>query len=228
MTGLRDLRDEDMLGMLADFYARVGREELCSALVLSLLASLVLEGCRPSATTWQAQAEREGCTAALLASTAPYDSSQVLQLAGTYRLVQVDTARGWFELSRKYGTTSTHPTMRLWVPDSATRYSRINPLTQERMAVNRPIVGMLNGYEDKGFTADSPQIQLTGRSRDWISILFDPRPMLDGSVTLLPIERRGPWGFGGYFAEGSYVVPVGVDGQPLDQRAGFYCAFRIR
>lgn len=198
------------------------------ALALSLLVSAALAGCRPTATTWQSEAERVGCTAAMLAATAPYDSSQVLQLAGTYRLVQIDTARGWFELFGKYGAASTFPTTRLWIPDSATRYSRINPLTRKRMAVDRPIVGMLNGYEDKGFTADNPQVELSGKSRDWISVYFDPRPTLDGSMWLFPIQRHGPWGFGGYFVEGSNVVPTGVDGKPLDQRAGFYCAFRIR
>jgi hypothetical protein len=198
-----------------------------AALVLSLLASAAIDGCRPSATTWQAQAERAGCTAALLASTARYDSSQVLQLAGTYRLVQIDTARGWFELEQEYGDASLRSTMRLWVADSATRYSRVNPLTQQRMAVDRPIVGMLSGYEAKGFTADNPQIQVTGKRHDGISVVFDPRPTLDGSMWGFPIERRGSWGFGGYFSEGSYVVPVGLDGRPLGQRAGFYCAFRV-
>jgi hypothetical protein len=43
---------------------------------------------------------------------------------------------------------------------------------------------------------------------------------------ILSIERVGSWGFGGYCLEGSYAVPVGRNGKPLGQRAGFYCAFR--
>jgi hypothetical protein len=195
------------------------------ATILSLVALAWTAGCRPPASSWQAFAEQKGCTESLLATTARYDSSQVLELAGTYRLVQIDTARGWIDLRSEDGAPRDD-VMLLWVPDSATRYSRVNSMSRERVTVDRPILGELKGYESTGFTSDYPQVEVTGRNHDWVIVVFDAKPMFDGAAWVFPIERRGSWGFGGYFIQGSYVVPVGPDGKALAQRAGFYCAFR--
>jgi hypothetical protein len=112
--------------------------------------------------------------------------------------------------------------------DSLHRYSSIDTLTGMKRAIDRPIVGVLAGYEKAGFTADEPQAYLRGRRWDWLTVVFELQPGDGSTVWGLPLERHGAWGFGGYFKEGAYAVPVGVNGQPLGQRAGFYCAIRMR
>jgi hypothetical protein len=191
----------------------------------SLLAALV--GCHHRLASWQEVAAESGCTAELLASTAAYDSTRVLALAGAYRLIQVDTTPGWVELEVAHSFPAQGRLLRLWVADSVNARWRKNLWTRELVRVNHPIAGALSGYEDKGFSVENPQVEVTSRALNYLTVRFTPQPVFDGPLWEFPIERLGPWGFGGYFLEGSYVVPVGRDGQALGQRAGFYCAFRL-
>lgn len=196
------------------------------ALSTALLAALV--GCHHQPSTWQELAAKNGCTSELLARTAPYDSTRLSTLVGSYRLVQIDTTAGWFELERGYGDAGRASAMRLWAADSLNAHWRKNLFTGKIGPVNRPISGALAGYENAGFSAGNPQIDVTSRALDYLTVRFTPQLMFDGQIWELPIERLGSWGFGGHFEEGSYVVPAGRDGRALGQRAGFYCAFKLR
>ena len=183
-------------------------------------------GCHAPIGGWADLARASGCTPDLIASAPRYQSTDIQKLAGQYTLVQIDTARGWFEFERKYGTVGRYPTLTLWVTDSLHRFSRLNPLTKRRVPADIPLAGALSGYEHAGFTPDRPQAEVTGPDYDHVVIVFQPEMVLDAPLWELPIQRIGNWGFGGYFAEGSIVVPVGVDGRVLGQRAGFYCALK--
>jgi len=192
-----------------------------SAIFLSLTIA-----CHRPLPSWRDVATGSGCTPELLARTAAYDSTRVLDLIGSYRLVQVDTTRGWIELERHNGSPGTAIPLRLWATDSTHRRWRRNPMTGKLVPANRPIVGILAGYEEKGFSPENPQVVVTSPALDYLTITFTLQPMFDGTLWEFPIQRLGSWGFGGFFYDAEYVVPAGVDGKPLDQRAGFYCAFR--
>jgi hypothetical protein len=115
---------------------------------------------------------------------------------------------------------------RLWVVDSAHAQWRRSPISQSLVRINRPIAGTMAGYEDKGFSADNPQVEVTSRTLDELTIRFGRGFVFDGPILLLPIERIGSWGFGGYFEGDGYIVFGGRDGKPLGPRAGYYCALR--
>ena len=193
-----------------------------SARWFAALIVIGLTGCHHQPASWASVSTETGCTPQLLARTAAYDSTRVLALAGSYRLVQIDTARGWTDL---FPSRSEWPRLALRAADSAQAHT-VQSGMGRNVAVYRPIVGS-TGVDQRGFSAENPQVYVDSRSLNYLTIQFTPRPMLDGPIMILPIERLGPWGFGGYFREGSLFVPAGRDGKPLGQRAGFYCAFRL-
>jgi hypothetical protein len=197
-----------------------------SRLVVAIALTCSLIGCHRQSSPWPALAARTGCTPDLLARTREYDSSYVRSLAGSYQLVQIDTTPGWIELEASYGTLEQWPQLRLWMVDSAHAHSRRNMFTKALVPANRPIAGSLSGYEREAFTADYPQVEVSSKALDYLVVRFTPKLVLDGPLWEFPIQRLGAWGFGGYFEEGSYVVPTRPDGTPLGQRAGLYCAFR--
>ena len=90
-----------------------------------------------------------------------------------------------------------------------------------------PLAGALSGYEDAGFTPDRPQVEVAAPGYQLV-VRFQSDYSFDNPLWELPIERRGSWGFGGFFEEASIVRPSGEDGNALEQRAGFYCAFKQR
>jgi hypothetical protein len=192
---------------------------------LVILFSAIL-GCHAPIRAWPDLARTTGCTPALLASASDYAPSRLGELTGQYTLVQIDTARGWIELKRRQGTLNRHPVLTLWSTDSLHRFSRENPLTKRRVPADIALAGALSGYERAGFTPDRPQVEVSGPGYDWVVIRFQPELVFDAPLWELPIQRLGSWGFGGYFTEGSIVVPVGEDGRALGQRSGFYCAFK--
>jgi hypothetical protein len=192
---------------------------------LLTIATLTAAACRRPMAQWHAVSQRSGCTPALLRATPAFDTAHILGVVGTYELVQVDTARGWHTV----GGTAAHPwpVLDLWAADSVHAHSRRDGLTHELVAANRPVVGALRGYEMEGFTADNPQAELAPHRETYLIVQFSSQPMGDGStIWTLPVTYLGNWGFGGYYQEGAYVLPAGPDGEPLGQRAGFYCAFR--
>lgn len=189
---------------------------------------VALVGCQHRVSTWRDVARATGCTPELLARSAPYDSTHVRDLAGTYRLVQVDTAHGWVATEVKNGAPVEGRPMRLWVPDSIVAHWRRHPLSRKLIPANRPIVGEVPSYGEKGFTDMNPQVAITGAASDRLVIQYHSRMALDGVADWnFPIERVGTWGFGGYFDEGpDWIIPFGVDGKPLPPRSGYYCALR--
>lgn len=199
---------------------RLSRHAVASVLICTVLA------CHRQGFGWPDLASKTGCTPELLARTPSYDSSRVLSLVGSYRLIEIDTARGWIELESSFPHPGEWPRLRLWVVDSVHARWRRSIITQSLVRVNRPVAGMVAGNEEKGFTADNPQTEVTSRDLNELTIRFTPGIVLDGPIEFLPIARLGSWGFGGYFEDGAIVVPVGRDGKPLGQRAGYYCAFR--
>ncbi|HEV7990792.1 MAG TPA: hypothetical protein VGP25_03160 [Gemmatimonadaceae bacterium] len=195
--------------------------------VRRILPLLLLAGACHRITSWPELAERKGCTPQLLASAAPYEPSRMPELAGSYRLVLIDTSHGWLEIERNDGELANEHRLTLWATDSLHRYSRYNDFRKRRDSTDRPLIGILVGYEKAGFTADRPQAQITGLRYDGLSVVFQPEIMLDGASWDLPIQRQGSWGFGGYFQERANVLPGGAHGESLGQRAGFYCALRV-
>ena len=189
------------------------------------LALCAIIGCRAPIHGWPDLARTSGCTPELLASAPRYRATDVLKLAGQYRLVQVDTTRGWFEFEREQGIVGQYQTLTLWPTDSLHRFSRFSPLTTRRLPADIPLVGALSGYEHAGFTPDRPQVEISAPDY-YLVVRFVSGYEFDAPIWELPIERRGSWGFGGYFAEADIVRPAGSDGKALGQRAGFYCAFK--
>jgi hypothetical protein len=192
--------------------------------VLTSALLLAIAGCHRPIPTWRHLAAQSGCTPELLDRASEYDSTRVMTLVGAYRLVQVDTTPGWIEL--RNGAPAPEDALRLWAADSVNARWARNLITGARMRTNRPIVGAMAGHEDKGFTAENPQVAVESRALDYLVVRFTPHLTFDGPLWEFPIERIGSWGFGGNFVASSYVVPAGRDGEPLGQRAGFYCAFR--
>jgi hypothetical protein len=186
----------------------------------------VVSGCHAPIRGWADLARTSGCTPELIASAPHYHATGAEHLAGQYTLVQIDTARGWFEFERRYGTPGRYPVLTLWRTDSLHRFSRVNPLTKRRVPADIPLMGALSGFERAGFTPDRPQVEVAGPGYDWVVVRFQPEMVFDAPLWELPIQRHGDWGFGGYFAEASIVVPTGTDGGMLGQRAGFYCALK--
>jgi hypothetical protein len=184
--------------------------------------------CQHRIATWRDVARVSGCTPALLAHSSPYDSAHVRDLAGAFRLVQVDTTPGWVATEVKNGTPARGMPMRLWVADSMVAHYRRNFLSGRLVPVNRPVVGVAPEYGEKGFSDSTPQVEITGTRLNRLVISYHSTPVLDGVAPLeLPIEYSGDWGFGGYFAEPpDWIIPFGVDGKPLPPRAGYFCAFR--
>lgn len=191
-----------------------------------LVALGTVLGCHAPIRGWADLARTSGCTPELIASAPRYQANDVRNLAGQYTLVQIDTARGWFEFERAYGSVGRYPTLTLWSTDSLHHFSRLNPLTKRRVPANIPLAGALSGYERAGFTPDRPQVEVSGPGDDLVVVRFQPEFVFDAPLWELPIQRQGSWGFGGYFAEASIVLPQGADGRVLGQRAGYYCAFR--
>jgi len=192
------------------------------AWIIVLVAAV---GCHPSIRGWPDLARTTGCTPELIASAPPHEATDFRKLVGTYTLVQVDTTPGWFELERKYGIVSKYPTLTIWTTDSVHRFSRFSPLAQRRIPADIPLAGALTGYEDAGFTADRPQVEVSAPDYQLV-VRFQSDYSFDNPLWELPIQRRGSWGFGGFFEEASIVRPAGEDGKALAERAGFYCACR--
>jgi hypothetical protein len=190
-----------------------------------LVAVGTVFGCHAPVRGWADLSRTSGCTPALIASAPRYQGTNVQTLAGRYALVQIDTARGWFEFEREYGTVDHYPTLTLWPTDSLHRFSRVSPLTTRRIPADIPLMGALSGYEHAGFTADRPQVEVSAPDY-YLVVRFQPGFEFDAPLWELPIQRQGSWGFGGYFAEAPIVLPVGKDGRALGQRAGFYCALK--
>lgn len=174
-----------------------------------LTALYSLAGCFRPTTEWRQLGEAKGCTPELLARTPAYDSSHVLGLVGHCRLVLIDAAAGWLDLNRRSGTLGHENRLTLWKTDSLHRYS----------------------FEQAGFTPDLPQVTVSERGLDYLTVVFNPNWMSDADgakIWELPISKEGVWGFGGYFEEGAYVVPSDADGNALGHRAGFHCATRVK
>lgn len=205
---------------------------------VALLGMAGLLACHAPIRNWHDLARRSGCTPELLAESPHYEPARVSDLAGRYDLIQVDTAEGWIDLEREDGTVGKRDVLTLWAPDSVHRWSRTYAWGKQRRTVpaDVPIMGRLASYEHAtfqlpsqgrvGFDADHPQAEITGPTYSTLVVKFFPYPVMDGQLWELPIERRGQWGFGGYFVDREIVVPMGVNGQALQTRAGFYCAFR--
>ena len=191
-----------------------------------LVALGIVFGCHAPIRGWADLARTSGCTPELIASAPRYQAADAQKLAGQYTLVQIDTARGWFEFEREYGTVGRYPVLTLWRTDSLHRFSRVNPLTKRRVPADIPLMGALSGYERAGFTPDRPQVEVAGPGYDLVVVRFQPEMVFDAPLWELPIQRHGSWGFAGYFAEASIVLPRGPDGRVLGQRAGFYCALK--
>lgn len=194
----------------------------------SVALLIALAGCQHRISTWRDVARATGCTPELLARSAPYDSTRVRELAGTYRLVQVDTAHGWVASEVRYESPVAGRAMRLWVADSTVAHWQRNHRTGGLRPANRPIVGEVPSHGEKGFTAMNPQVEIGGGRSAVLSVKYHVNLTLDGaSPWHLPIERVGRWGFGGYFFEPhDMVIPWGIDHKPLPPRSGYYCALR--
>src|SRR3954463_10515875 len=90
------------------------------------VATVLLMGCQHRVSAWESLASQSGCTPRLLSRTSVYDSSSVLSLAGSYRLVQIDTARGWVELFLSRSSAIVWPRLRLTASDSAHAHGTVN------------------------------------------------------------------------------------------------------
>lgn len=198
-----------------------------AACTLFAIVSVLSASCHSSPELWREVASETDCTPSRLAAAGRYDSSNASALAGTYRLIQIDTARGWIAIEGSHGRSAHEDTLGLWRPDSLDRWSVSSDPNRLRIPAKRPLIGALRTRSTDGFTADNPQVMLSAGSPGYLTIRFTPRLVMDGPMWELPVERVGTWGFGGYFQEGSYTVPAGADGEPLGQRAGYYCAFRV-
>ena len=195
--------------------------------VMSLL--LTTSACQHRVSTWRDVAQASGCTPALLASATPYDSSRVRELTGSYRLVQVDTARGWVETEVQHSSPAAGRPLRLWVADSVVAHFRPRLFTGTLIPAKRPVIGAVTGYGESGFTDMNPQVEIGGAALNELTVAYHARPVLDGVAPWrFPVERVGPWGFGGYFDQGAdWITPFGIDGKPLPPRSGYYCALRV-
>jgi len=205
---------------------------------VALLGAACLLACHAPIRDWRDLARRSGCTPELLAEAPRYQPARVTELAGRYDLIQVDTAAGWIDYEREIGEAGKHDVLTLWAPDSVHRWFRTYTWGKQRRTVpaDVPIMGQLASYEHAsfelpghgrvGFDADHPQVEITGPGYNTLVVTFFPYPVNDGQLWELPIERRGQWGFGGYFIERELVVPIGANGKALNHRAGYYCAFR--
>src|SRR4051812_21549109 len=118
--------------------ARACSESVARFAMSSLV--IAIAACHHRADSWVALSRSKGCTPELLASTPSFDSARAVTLAGSYRLVQIDTARGWTELSRKWGYFGHEDTLTLAVADSAHRYWRWSDFRQANFKTDRPIV----------------------------------------------------------------------------------------
>lgn len=195
--------------------------------VMSLL--LTTAACQHHVSTWRDVARASGCTPELLAHSTPYDSARVRELAGSYRLVQVDTARGWVETEMQHSSPAKGRPLRLWVADSVVAHFRRRFGTGTLIPANRPVIGAVAGYGESGFTDMNPQVEIGGAALRRMTVVYHSRPVLDGGADPweFPIERVGTWGFGGYFDQGpAWIRPFGRDGKPLPPRSGYYCALR--
>ena len=202
----------------------------------SVLLSAILS-CHNRATTWRDSASASGCTAELLAHSPRYDSSDVRALVGVYRLVQVDTAAGWHELeaylrerimrdTSRRNTQVASNALRLWSTDSVPARTWPDSNGGTLIHVRTPVAGALGRSSGAGFPADYPQVEATSAGLDYLEVRVTRQTVLDGPGGSAPIQRLGPWGFGGDLVERSLILAEGLDGRPLGQRAGFYCALR--
>src|ERR1043165_5317241 len=152
------------------------------------------------------------CEPPLLARTPRYDTSQVTLLAGHYRWVSVDTVS---TRESPPGRVVVRGTFRLWATHSISR----PPRHTARLGYPAlgPISGAVEGFDQTGFSADHPQIQVRGR---YLELLYDPRVgrgLLDGGHVMeeLLIDVLGTWGFGGYYdTRGDLIAVADRNGNP--------------
>jgi hypothetical protein len=175
-------------------------------------------------TTAVAQSVPARCSSHPPRSTSVFDTGQVLQLTGSFRLVLVATSRG--ASKAPWGGTLT-----LQAHDSLRRYRFV-----QRQIGHAPGQRPLWGWIDSSTVHESWARRIASRDPDypgveWIGggLALGWFDSMDGVTTDLTVTHLGPTGFWGrWSSSGGIELLTDSAGRPIPDPAGYFCALRIR